>query len=495
VIEAEETALPEPLGRICPGDTVALLPMLNKGQVFGVLGVSFQQSRAPVLNERRLSMLSGIAHQTAAAVDNSRLAAAREEEAWISTLLLQLAETISRLQPVALTLAQVARLVPAVTGVDRCAILLRDEGGDFHVGAAYAAGTGLDEIYQDAVIRPGDLPLLDDACRLGQPLVVEDVHLNPRVPSKWRERFGSCSLLVVPLLVADEAIGAFLADDLGATHVLDPRRVRILTGIANQTAVAIENARLHTQEAERVRLSRELELARDIQQKLLPQETPILSGYRIVSRWRSAREVGGDFFDFIPLSDNRLGIVLADVSDKGVPAALYMVFARTLMRAVAFSGREPSEVLVRANDLMLSDSRSEMFVTAYYSTLDIENHLLTYASAGHNLAIHVPAANHTAAPLITDGIPLGILAPIQIEQKTLSMLRGDVVLFYTDGVTEVVNAGGEEFGEGRLAEVLCLHRAESPETIADAIEDAVRDFTGDLVQSDDFTLVLVKRDD
>jgi len=470
------------------------VPMLNKGQVFGVLGVSFRQSRAPVLNERRLSMLSGIAHQTAAAVDNSRLAAAREEEAWISTLLLQLAETISRLQPVALTLAQVARLVPSVTGVDRCAILLRDEGGDFHVGAAYAAGTGLDEVYRDAVIRPGDLPLLDDACRLGQPLVVEDVHSNPHVPSKWCERFGSRSLLVVPLLVADEAVGAFLADDLGATHVFDPRRVRILTGIANQTAVAIENARLHTQEAERIRLSRELELARDIQQKLLPQETPILLGYQIVCRWRSAREVGGDFFDFVPLSDHLLGIVLADVSDKGVPAALYMMFARTLMRAVAFSGREPSEALVRANDLMLSDSRSEMFVTAYYSTLDTENHLLTYASAGHNLAIYAPADGRTTAHLITEGIPLGILAPIQIEQKTLSMLPGDVVLFYTDGVTEAVNAEGEEFGEERLAEVLCVHRAESTEAIANAIESAVREFAGDLAQSDDFTLVLLKRD-
>jgi sigma-B regulation protein RsbU (phosphoserine phosphatase) len=205
--------------------------------------------------------------------------------------------------------------------------------------------------------------------------------------------------------------------------------------------------------------------------------------------------VGGDFFDFVPFSDHRVGIVLADVSDKGVPAALYMVFARTLMRAVAISGRGPAEALVRVNDLMLSDSRSEMFVTAYYSTLDTANHLLTYASAGHNLAIHVPADGRTTTALITEGIPLGILAPAQIEEKTLSLSPGDVVLFYTDGVTEAVNAEGEEFGEERLAELLRVHRAEPAEAIAGAIETAVREFTGDLVQADDFTLVLVKRDD
>jgi sigma-B regulation protein RsbU (phosphoserine phosphatase) len=241
-------------------------------------------------------------------------------------------------------------------------------------------------------------------------------------------------------------------------------------------------------------MSRELELAHDIQQSLLPQEVPFLPGYEVVCRWRSAREVGGDFFDFVPLDNHRMGIILADVSDKGVPAALYMMFARTLMRAAAFSGREPAEALARTNEVMLADSRSEMFVTAYYSTLDAEKHLLTYASAGHNLAIHAPAKGGTPSVLITEGIPLGILAPVQIGQKTLPLGSGDVVLFYTDGVSEALNAEDEEFGTERLAEILHAHRAESAESIADAIEAAVHQFTGDLVQSDDFTLLLIKRD-
>ena len=222
-----------------------------------MLGVSFGQDGGGKPSEHRLSMLSGIAHQVAATVDNSRLAAAREEEAWISTILLQVAESISRLQPVDVTLEQVARLAPAVTGVDRCAVLLRHDDGNFYVRTVHALRDGLADAYQGMVIHPDDLPLLDDACRLGQPLVVDDVCSKPsRVPEAWQTRFGSCTMLVVPLLVADEVIGALVADDVEAPRMFSERRVRILSGIASQAAVAIENARLQAQEAQRARFAR-----------------------------------------------------------------------------------------------------------------------------------------------------------------------------------------------------------------------------------------------
>lgn len=490
---AVTTALPPWLAATCQGDAVALLPMLNKGEVLGVMGASVAQERLSGIGERRLAMLSGIAHQVAASVDNSRLTAAREAEAWISTMLLQVAEAIRRLQPVDMTLEQVARLVPALTGVDRCSALLLNTDGEYHVRTVHALRPGLVDAYQDVILRPGDLPLLDDACRSGQPLVVNDTAGNPRVPDVWRERFGSRTILVVPLLVADEAIGALLADDVDATHMFSPRRVRIVSGIANQAAIAIENARLQAQEAERARLGRELELAQDIQRKLLPMEPPRFAGYEIAYRWRSAREVGGDFFDFVPLEAARLGLVVADVSDKGIPAALYMMFARTMLRAVAFSGREPAAVLARTNDLILADSTSDMFITAYYSVLDIEAHTLTYASAGHNLALYAPSGARAAVPMITGGIALGIVAEAEIEQKSLVLAPGDVILFYTDGALDTLNAAGEEFGEARLAATLCRHQSDSAETIAEAIDAAVQAFAGDAAQYDDFTLMLVKR--
>lgn len=483
-----------PLRASCPGEVMVLLPLLTQGQVFGIMGASFSAERALTLDERRLAMLSGIAHQVAAAVDNSRLAAAREEEARISMVLLQVAEAMRRLQPVQVTLEQVTRLAPALTGVDRCAALLLEDDHAFRVSTVHALREGLAAPFQGAVIQPGDLPLLDDACRIGQPLVVNDTTDNPYVPAAWRERFGSRTILVVPLLVADEPIGALLADDVDATHMFSLRRVRILSGIAGQAAIAIENARLQAQEAARARLSRELELAHAIQRNLLPPVAPTMPGYQIAYRWRSAHEVGGDFFDFIPLDARRLGLVVADVSDKGVPAALYMMFARTLLRAAAFSGRTPAAALQRTNELILSDSTSDMFVTAYYSVLDAVSHRLTYASAGHNLAFYAPAGACDAREMITAGIALGIVEQTEIEQKTLDLCPGDVVLFYTDGAIDTLNATGEAFGEERLREILCVHRHEPAEAIAEAIDQAVQAFAGNQAQYDDFTLVLVKRE-
>ena len=325
--EAEPGCLPDAFSLVCSGDLIALLPMLNQGEVFGVMGAGFSRERVAELDERRLAMLSGIAHQIAAAVDNARLTAMREEEVWTSTVLLQVAEAVRRLQSVHVTLEQVTRIAPALTGVDRCVALLIDDEGNFHARTVHGRRPGLSEAYENAVIRPGELPLLDDSCRSGQPLVVDDTEGNPRVPEAWLERFGSRTILVVPLLVADEPIGALLADDVDSAHMFSPRRVRILVGIANQAAIAIENARLQAQEAERARMGRELELAHDIQKTLLPQEAPVAEGYQVAYRWRSAREVGGDFFDFFRLGPFRLGLVIADVSDKGVPAALYMMFA------------------------------------------------------------------------------------------------------------------------------------------------------------------------
>ena len=274
-------------------------------------------------------------------------------------------------------------------------------------------------------------------------MVVDDTKGNPRIPPAWLERFGSRTILVVPLLVADEPIGALLADDVDSAHMFSPRRIRILLGIANQAAIAIENARLQAQEADRARIGRELELAHDIQKTLLPQQSPRLAGYQIAYRWRSAREVGGDFFDFMRLGPFRLGVLIADVSDKGIPAALYMMFARTVIRAVAFSGREPATALQRINELILSDSTSDMFVTAHYGLLDIAGHRLTYSSAGHNLALYVPADGSEARELMTTGLALGIVYDAEFEQKAVDLLPGDVVLFYTDGAIDTLNAQGE----------------------------------------------------
>ena len=220
-----------------------------------------------------------------------------------------------------------------------------------------------------------------------------------------------------------------------------------------------------------------------------------MPGYQVAHRWQAAQEVGGDLIDFAPLRSGNLGMVIADVSGKGIPAALYMVFARTLLRAAAFSGREPAAMLMRTNELIVADSTSDFFVTAYYALLDVHRHTLIYASAGHNLAFYAPADDGMPRALTTKGVPLGIVADAEIEQNEMPLTPGDVVLFYTDGVTEAMNAADEEFGGERLAEVL---RALAPRRWRRSpmrLRRPVRDFVGEAVQHDDFALIVVKRVD
>jgi sigma-B regulation protein RsbU (phosphoserine phosphatase) len=170
-----------------------------------------------------------------------------------------------------------------------------------------------------------------------------------------------------------------------------------------------------------------------------------------------------------------------------------MMFARTIMRAVAFSGREPAMALQRTNELIISDSASDMFVTVHYGLLDIMAHRLTYSSAGHNLALHVPADGSHQTELKTSGLALGIVSDAQFEQKAVDLLPGDVVLFYTDGAIDTLNPQGEPFGEQRLTECLCAHRAEPAEAIAEAIDADVQEWAGTEAQYDDFTLIVIKR--
>ena len=355
---------------------------------------------------------------------------------------------------------------------------------------------GLADAYQGAVIQPGDLPLLDDACRAGPAVGGRRHAATTRVcRDAWRERFGSRTILVVPLLVADEPSARCWPTTWTPPTCSARARVRILSGIASQAAIAIENARLQAQEAERARLGRELELAHDIQRSLLPQEAPAVPGYQIAYRWRSAREVGGDFFDFVPLGPDRLGLVVADVSDKGIPAALYMMFARTLLRAAAFSGREPAAALMRTNELILADSTSDMFVTAYYSVLDIAAHTLTYASAGHNLALYAPADGRAAA---ADDRPAasrwGSSPRPRSSRRCWPWRPAMSCCFYTDGApirsTRPARRSARSAG-GRAA---TRSGRNPPRPSPSAIDAAVRAFAGDVAQYDDFTLILVKRE-
>jgi sigma-B regulation protein RsbU (phosphoserine phosphatase) len=302
------------------------------------------------------------------------------------------------------------------------------------------------------------------------------------------------SPIALPLRARGEILGALLVDRGTGDLLVNQRRLNILNGIANQTSVAIENVRLINELASRQLLEKELDVAREIQASFLPECCPQLPGFQISAYWQSARQVGGDFYDFMPLANGNLGIAIADVADKGVPAALFMALSRTLVRATAMGGRTPSDALRRTNELILSDARSDLFVTVFYCVIDPRRNTLTYASAGHNPPIWLRARSGRAYPLNLPGIALGVIPEVNLREETIAIGVGDVIALYTDGVTEALNASEEEFGVPRLEQVLRENVHLSAEKIVAAVHLALATFTGDAVPFDDITLVIVKRD-
>jgi serine phosphatase RsbU (regulator of sigma subunit) len=493
--ENDRDLLPGPFWEAASGDQVVLLSLRAQNRRVGSLIVTFDSQEMPMrLHGKRRSMLSGIANQAAAAIENVRLATAHEEEAWISWALLEVSRAISLATTVDDMLAHVVRLTPLLAGVDRCAaFLVEPSSGDF-VAAEQHAGHGTQATRLHPMrLAPGDLPLLDLAVATRQPQRADDAAASDLVPAAWSERVGSKTLMALPLVAQEAVLGALLVDDVDTADMSSQRREDILAGIAQQVGLALENFYLQAQERERARMAQELQVAQRIQASYLPQENPHVEGYSLAHTWQAAREVGGDFYDFIPLAQGRLGLLMADVADKGMPAALFMATSLILLRVSAHNYQDPQAVLERSNHLIGAHNQADMFVTTWYGVLDPARHVLDYANAGHSLALLVRGQDGEIVPLRTPGMPLGILPDPQVGRSRVDLVPGDTVVLYTDGVIDALDEDGAEFGQDRLEGVLFGNYNGSAREILDAVMAAVRRHGGATPIFDDITLVVVKR--
>ncbi len=261
---------------------------------------------------------------------------------------------------------------------------------------------------------------------------------------------------------------------------------RALTNLEAWRAATASRERL-------VALENELDVANKMQQTILPTEFPSQSGFQIHGSMTPARVVGGDFFDVLYLNNGRVGLTVADVSDKGVPAALFMMASRTLLKSAAMGLKSPREVLREVNDLLYDDNDAMMFVTLFYAVYDPATGELTYANGGHNapLIVHVDGTS-TILPG-TNGIALGVMPGMEYDERTISTSAGDTIVFYTDGVTEAVNDQGQEFGMDRLRQVFTSQPMRDAESATQAVFDAVSQFAGDVAQFDDITCLIFRR--
>jgi phosphoserine phosphatase RsbU/P len=482
------------------GDCSLLLyPLIAKGHMVGVMTVDEPEKPDMVLQgfigeetlSRQDELLRNVANQTAQAIESEQLHIAQQEEAWVNTALLQVAEAVNSLIDLNEILNTIVRFIPMLVGVESCLILIWDEDNDvFYAGPSY----GLDEMGQGLLesfeITPAELPQLE--LERHQQLTPSAVVYRVTLPAWLADLLDTRTAHALPLYARNSLVGALVVGPSTSRRPLIGRRLNILTGIAQQAAIAVVNDQLYREAAERSRLEQELDVARQIQASFIPHGSPDIPGCSVASFWQAARQVSGDFYDFLELAPDRWGIVIADVADKGVPAALFMALSRTVVRTIAFNRRDPGPTLERANGIIWNDTTSDLFVTAFYANWEPYKERLTYANAGHNPPLLLRRLGTTEL-LRGDGMAMGVLERVQIAQKEVLLRPGDTVIFYTDGVTEAVNEDYDEFGLERLRLAALTAQERDAAGIMAAITSAIRDFAGETPQSDDVTLIVMKR--
>jgi sigma-B regulation protein RsbU (phosphoserine phosphatase) len=330
--------------------------------------------------------------------------------------------------------------------------------------------------------------------RTGRSVLTDNAAQDDRFSGKKSIQIkGLRSILCVPLQVKEQTIGLVYVDNRLQSGIFGRDDQDLLVAFGSQAGIAIENARLYQVAVEKGRMERELQMAREIQRSLLPAEPPDFPGYELAADWRAAREVAGDFYDFIDCDEkDELGVLIADVSDKGAPAAIFMAVARSLIRGNAASAESPVQAMRRANRQIVADSRAGMFVTAFYLLLSPENGRIRYVNAGHNLPLVVRAGGRIEE-LMKGGMALGWFDDNPLAEREVELERGDLLILYTDGVTEACNLHQEEFGLPRFRELLSTcHNAPAP-AVVKRINRAVSEFAGEAVAADDITLVVLRR--
>ncbi|MSP14232.1 MAG: GAF domain-containing protein [Chloroflexi bacterium] len=465
---------------------------LTAGQKF--LGILTIQSAEPAfLGTHETNLLAAIGAQISIALQNADLYAERSRR----VIQLSTISEVGRQVTASITLEEffdrVVHLIKDNFGYDYVQIYtVTPENREVALRATTNPYLSQDILhhYREQIGGPGIVAWVAGE---GKAALVDDVRLDSRyLPDPGRENDQTRAELAVPVKLEDQILGVLdvQSNEVGA---FDDDDVFVVSTLGDHFAIAMEEADLYKQSLERQRLEQEMQVGRQIQASLLPEAAPELPGWEICATWHPARQVAGDFYDFIPLRDGRLGTVIADVSDKGVPAALFMALSRTLIRAMGFGRPTAHEALERANDLILADTRTDMFVTVFYAILEPESGRLTYANAGHNPPLLFQAGREEILHLRGRGIALGVLDAITLEDQVSILELGDVLVLYTDGVTDALNRAEEEFGLLRVEEILFLHHHQLAQDILAAITEALTSYIGDEPQFDDYALVIIKR--
>ncbi len=335
--------------------------------------------------------------------------------------------------------------------------------------------------------------ITEQVLQQGKALLTSDAQHDPRFAANQSIMLGGIhSIMAVPLAIEQRVLGMVYVDSPLHSNRFTKRDLELLTLIAGVAAIRIENVRLLDVQVEQKRLANELAVASEIQLRLHPAASPAINGYDLMGVSFPCYEVGGDYFDFIQKRDGRIVIALGDVSGKGTGAALLMSSIHAAVRAQCTTRLSPSEIVTEINQYIYDNTPSNRYVTLFYSELDPRTHQLSYINGGHNAPLLVRASGEITT-LDIGGFPVGITPFGDYHEGMAHLEPGDVLVIYSDGVTESQNEAGEEFDEPRLIEIVQRNRGRTAAGLRDRIDDALQKFVGKAKSVDDLTLVILKR--
>ncbi len=477
--------------------TCILLPLIAHDDKLGLLihtsSKAFKNKKPEtVLSQQRYAVMQGIKQQTAVSIQNIRFLEEREEEAYSSAVLLQTSHMLYTRQTLSEALEGICQTLVTVTGLS-AAMILRWSGDGNQLELCQIASRQLSRLQETGLIdRKINLSQLSNIkknsstkshTRISAKLLPELHFFSPNQSSETE-------FLFFPLKVHNDDYGLMVVEP-SQNHKAE-RQNALLESVAQQVSFSIQNDQLKTARHQQDLTEREFQMARQIQKTFLPETLPPLDGYDLDAIWQTARQVGGDFYDVFMLDSHKAGLVIADVSDKGFPAALYMTVTRTLLRAIAFESPSPARTLEKVNKMLQVNSQGGFFVTVFYAIVDLKTGKVSYTCAGHNPPVLL-SQNRAAQQLPRGGIALGILDEVFLQDQELLLQQGDTLVLYTDGITEAINRDQALYGLERFLKVLEANRKLSSAQLIQATLADLELFREGEVFSDDITQLVIKR--
>ena len=339
--------------------------------------------------------------------------------------------------------------------------------------------------------------LIGRVWQTGQAVSINEFSEAPELAKLRESAFGSVSVMATALGYGEQDLGVLAVANGPMGAPFSRADFVVFKSIAEQSAFALYNAIIYSMANEKKRLDHDLEIARDIQRILLPSEAPAINGFQISGINVPARQVSGDYFDYIHVDEERLGVAIADVSGKGVPASLIMAICRSVLRAEAAGNPSPADVLRKVNRQLYPDIKEDMFISMAYLVLDHQHDGVTLARAGHDAPLWYQGKSQIVTPVKSPGMVVGIDSGSVFDRITVDFAvpleRNDCLVLYTDGVTETLNSEGDEYGVDRMMQSVRASANDGAQAIVKRIIEDVREFTGSVPQNDDITVIAIRK--